>query len=435
MSNTTFGRNVRWQFAGSAAQAVLGGVLLLLIGRHLSAASFGVFSIVFGYVYVANALFEPRVQDLAARRFWRLQADAPADAPQKQAFADLLVFEVLGKALPCIGLVAAAPLLAGWGGLAPGSAMLIAGAAIGIYASRLGSGLAVGVLRVYGRSDLNALFASGELLLRLVLVMAFIAADGLTVAACIAIQCTTGFIANTLQLRAAAARLGVDAATWRPWRPAAAWARLGTQRRLILSSLGLSVSDLMNKDLDVTLIAPLVPAEQVGVYKMAKSIVLIAWRAVDPFTLSLMPEVNRLVAGGERVALDRLLRRSAFGLLLLAFVLGVAAFVLVTWFGPAVLGPSFAGIAALMPTMFVGVVVGAALVWGHPLCVALDRADLAFAGSLFGSAVGLLAFLALVPRFGLSGAGIAWSLAFLLNFVFTAAAAQWLWRRRGRGPQ
>jgi O-antigen/teichoic acid export membrane protein len=431
LSNTNFGRNVRWQFAGSAAQAVLGGVLLLLIGRHLSAASFGVFSIVFGYVYVANALFEPRVQDLTARRFWRLQADAP----QKQAFADLLVFEVLGKALPCIGLVSAAPLLAGWGGLAPGSAMLIAGAAIGIYVSRLGSGLAVGVLRVYGRSDLNALFASGELLLRLVLVIAFISADGLTVAAWIAIQCTTGFIANTLQLRAAAARLGVDAATWRPWRPAAAWARLGTQRRLILSSLGLSVSDLMNKDLDVTLIAPLVPAEQVGVYKMAKSIVLIAWRAVDPFTLSLMPEVNRLVASGERATLDRLLRRSAFGLLLLAVLLSAGAFALVLLFGPAVLGHSFAGVPAMMPTMFVGVVFGAALVWGHPLCVALDRAELAFAGSLFGSAVGLLAFLALVPLYGLSGAGIAWSLAFLLNFVFTAAAAQWLWRRHHQRPR
>jgi O-antigen/teichoic acid export membrane protein len=428
-AKATFRRNVIWQFAGSTGQAALGALALLLLGRELGASGFGLYAIVLGYVYVANALFEPRVQDLAARHFRDLAPETSPRPRHGRDFADLLAFELAGKALPCLGLWAAAPWLTAWANLPSGSATLLWATAIGIYVSRLGSGLATGVLRVFGRSDLNALCATGELALRLAGLLLLAVTDLLTVERCIALQCLTGTLVNAWQLRLAARRIGADRSSWHGWSVGAAVGRLGPHRRLIASSLGLSMTDLMNKDLDVALIAPLVPPEQVGVYKMAKSIVLIVWRAVDPFYLSLMPEVSRRVAAGSHSALDALLRRSAAGLLLLATTLAAAGYLMVWWFGHSVLGASFDGVRGLMPWMLVGVVLSASLVWAHPLTVALNRADLAFAGSLFGSVVGLAAFLGLVPLLGLRGAGIAWSLAFALNFGFTAVAAQRLWRR------
>lgn len=431
--STAFRRNIRWQFLGTASQAVLGGLLLLLLGRYLSASSFGIYTIVLGYIYVAGALFEPRLQDIAIRQFW--DVDEGPGPPHAQAFIDLLAFESIGKALPCISLVVLAPVLTHWGKLPEGSATLIAAAAIGVYLSRLGNGLATGLLRVRGRTDINALCTTVELSLRLLLTLLLVATGAMSVEGCIAVQCLTGFVVSAIQLRIAARSLSVDGSAWHQWNPAGALQRLDSHRRLILSSLALSVSDLMNKDLDVTLIAPMVAADQVGVYKMAKSIVMLTWRAVDPFYIALMPEINRLVASASRAALHRLLRRSTVGLLGLATGLSAVSFGLVVLFGDSVLGPSFGGIRGLMPWMLVGVVGGAALVWGHPLSVALNRPDIAFLGSLLSSLVGMAAFLFLVPELGLQGAGLAWSLAFLLNFLFTAAAALRCWRMQDPAAQ
>jgi hypothetical protein len=64
-----FRRNVKWQLVGSASQAVLSGLLLFLMGRELETSGLGVFLIVMGYVYVANLLFGPRIQGVAAKQF------------------------------------------------------------------------------------------------------------------------------------------------------------------------------------------------------------------------------------------------------------------------------------------------------------------------------------------------------------------------------
>ena len=82
--------------------------------------------------------------------------------------------------------------------------------------------------------------------------------------------------------------------------------------------------------------------------------------------------------------------------------------------------------------MLVGVVCSAPLVWGHPLSVALNRADLAFWGSLLGSTIGLCAFVVLVRLLGINGAAIAWSLSFLPAFLFTALTARRLLSLRFR---
>jgi O-antigen/teichoic acid export membrane protein len=425
----TFKRNVAWQSVGSASQTLLSGLVLLLMGRKLDAGGFGEFSIILGFVSVANLLVEPRMQDVAARQFWNLDRDEAARGSHRDFFVDLFAFEALCKLLPCAALILLSGPLVNVAHLPAQAATLIVVGAVGTYFAKLGFGLSVGVLRVLGRSDQFTYCATGELVLRLLLLLLLAGLSKLTVANSVVVQCLTGIVSNTLQLGLAARQLGSLGSTLRSWRPVVSCARLRQHRRTLLSNIGLSASDLMNKDLDITLLAPMIPSAQIGVYKMAKNIALLTWRAVDPFYIALMPELNRLISVRAYAETSRLLYRSSFGLAALAAALSLCTYLALAHFGEALLGPAFAETPGIMAWMLIGVVASAPLVWGHPLAVALNRADVAFIGSLVGSALGLGAFLALARTFGVHGAAIAWTLTFLPGFTFTSAVALRLLKR------
>lgn len=427
----TFRRNVRWQLIGSVSQALLSGFLLLLMGRKLGTEGFGIFSIVMGFVYVANLLFEPRIQDVAAKQFWDFNRE-DSSGGHSSHFVDLFAVEAIGKLLPCIALILLASLLALVGNLPPGASVLIVIAAAGVYLSKLGNGLSVGLLRVLGRSDLYTYCATGELALRLLLTLALVAFSELTVFGCVVVVCISGIVSNSIQWALTAKQFKGMGAALQEWTYAAALKRLRENRRLLLSNMGLSASDLMNKDLDITLLSPLLPSDQIGIYKMAKNITLLTWRAVDPFYLALMPEISRLVAIDNFTGVKRLLVKTSIGLLGWAAGLSLVSYVLLVCFGDSVLGAGFASIPKLMLLMMIGIVFSAPLVWGHPLAVALNRADIALAGSLFGSMIGLIAFLVFPPIYGLYGAAGAWTLTFLINFTFTAALTYHFFRMRAR---
>lgn len=427
----TFSRNVRWHFIGSVSQVLLSGLLLLMMGRKLGTEGFGIFSIVMGFVYVGNLLFEPRIQDVAAKQFWDFN---PEDSYGRHGphFIDLFAVEAVGKLLPCTALILLASVLASVGNLPPGASGLIMMAAAGIYLAKLGNGLSVGLLRVLGRSDLYTYCATGELTVRLLLTLALIAFSELTVFWCVVVLCISGIVSNTIQWVLTAKQLEGIGAALQEWKLAAAMKRLRVNRRLLLSNMGLSASDLMSKDLDITLLSPLLNYDQIGIYKMAKNISLLTWRAVDPLYLALMPEMSRLVAIGNFVGVKCLLVKTSIGLLGWAIFLSLISYLLLSFFGHSVLGAGFASIPQLIPFMLIGIVFSAPLIWGHPLAVALNRAEIALVGSLFGSVIGLIAFLVLPPTYGLYGAGVAWTLTFSINFTLTSAVTYYFLGKRAR---
>jgi O-antigen/teichoic acid export membrane protein len=427
---SVFRRNVSWQIVGSASTALLSGLVLLVAGRELAATGFGEYSIIIGFITVANLLMEPRMQDVVARQFWNLGPQSPDRAAFAHQFVDFVVFESLVKLFPALAVALLSYQLANFANLPPDAVGLITIAAVGNYFAKIGYGASTGVLRVLGRSDQFTLFGSGELLLRLLCMVALAAASLLTVETAVWIISVTLALANIAQLVAAGRHLGGLSGAFRGWRVSSMFSRLRDHRRLLFSNIGLSASDLMNKDLDVTLLSSLMPASVIGVYKMAKNIALLSWRAVDPFYLALMPELSRRVQGHDAKGTWSLLRRSTLGLTVLAAGLSVSAFLGVWLAGEWLLGPDFAGIPGIIVWMLFGVMLSAPLVWGHPLAVALNRADLAFWGSLLGLIVGLGAFFVLVALLGIHGAAMAWSLSFLPSFLFTALTARRLLRQR-----
>lgn len=408
----TFRNNLKWQMVGSASQAVASGLGLLLMGRVLGATGFGVFSIILAAVYLANALLEPRMQDVAAKQFWNVREDANP----KPAIYDFFLLEGLAKLIPCIGLTLLAPLVAHVSNLPAGSTTLIVLAAIGVYISKLGWGLAAGLLRVLGRSDLLTAFSTGDLVFRLLAMGALAAVGQLTVFWCVVILCISGSVSNILQWIVLLRQFEEDPAAAGGRSLASVLARLRENRHLILSNIGLSVSDLMSKDLDVTLIAPILPAGQVGVYKMAKNIAWLVWRAIEPFSLSLMPEVNRLVASGNPSQLRRLLWRTSALLFAVGSTMAVSVVIALHLFGAHVLGPAFGEVATLIPWIMLGIVGCAPLVWGHPLSVALHCPAITVAGSFMGMIGGLGLLFTLVPLYGIYGAAISSTASFLINF-------------------
>lgn len=430
MRGSAFRRNVSWQFIGSMSQSALSALVLLVMGRGLGAEGFGQYSIIIGFITVANLLMEPRMQDVAARVFWNLGSDPTTRPGHRESFLDFVAFEIVAKMLPLLGVVLLAGPIADLANLPEGSALLIAIAASGNFLAKIGYGVSTGILRVLGRSDQFTFCGSGELAVRLITLLVLMQLGELTVASSVITLSVTLMLSNLVQLWLAAHHIGGVRETLARWKLASSPRRLVDHRRLLLSNIGLSAADLMNKDLDITLLSPVMPAETIGVYKMAKNIALITWRAVDPFYLALMPELNRRVQLGDFAGTRSLIRRSILGLGALTVTLSAAVFIAVWFLGTLLFGPEFAGIPPLLALMLVGVVGSAPLVWGHPLAVALNRNDTAFVGSLIGSAIGLAAFFTLVNVIGIRGAAISWSLSFLPAFWYTSWVARRLLARR-----
>lgn len=62
--------------------------------------------------------------------------------------------------------------------------------------------------------------------------------------------------------------------------------------------------------------------DRVGIYKMAKNVALLIWRAIDPVYLALMPELSWLVVYRRWTSVSRLVRKSSISLILVAFYSG-----------------------------------------------------------------------------------------------------------------
>lgn len=429
-NSSVFRSNVKWQLAGSAGQAILSALVLLILGRYLSASGFGHYSIIMGFVLVANLTLEPRMQDVVAKHFWNFRESPGTREQHREVFVDFLIIEVVAKLLPCVAVIALAIPIVRLADLPAGSHWLIAIAALGTYFTKFAFGVSTGLLRILGRSDLFAACVNGELVARLVALGLLAVSGHLTVASSILTFALTGSLANGLQFVIAARQVPRVRETLRHWRPRPAVERMRPHRRFLLSNIGLSASDLMNKDLDITMMSPIMPAEQIGVYKMAKNFAQLAWRAIDPFTLALMPEVSRRISVGDFAGTRQLLRRSSLGLAALATSIAISGYVLLLLVGVQLFGPDYASIPSLIVWMLIGVIAGAPLVWGHPLAVALDRADIPFIGNLLSLSIGLGSFFPLVSLFGIVGASIAWATTFLPFFVFTSAVAFGLFKRR-----
>lgn len=429
-SRRRFARNIRWQFVANGGQALLGGCYLVALARFLGPTDFGVFSAVMALVSVVGLLLEMRLQEVVARDFCHLDDETPSNSPHAHHLVDLFVLETFSRALPALTLIALSAPLAHSINLAPKSSELLALAAGGFLLSKSGSSVSTGLLRVLGRTDIIACCITADWGLRLVISVIFALAWHFDVSLALWIALVAGMLCNVTQVILACREFAsrIEPISLAGWTVGAALVRLRGGRRLIASNLGVSASDLMAKDLDIAMISSVLSADKVGLYKMAKSFVQVLWRAIDPFYIAIMPEVQKLWQRGEKARLAKLLRKTSIRLFLLAIVLVVVGNGAVALLGSRVLGTEFADVPRLMMVMSVWLFVCAPLIWGLPLAVAINRPELSVGGSVLGLAIGLAAFTTLTPAIGLTGAALAWNATLVSGFLFTTGMSVWIAR-------
>lgn len=423
--------NLRWQFVANIAQAALGGLFLLALGMLLGVEGFGQYSITTALVSVAFLFFDARIQDVVAKNLFSADEKSISGVEHRTLLFDLFVLECLLKITPLLGVILTTEYLASFSQLPSDGVYWIILAALGVTLSKSGAGLATGVLRVLGRTDLIALFMSMDWGFKLLSVLGVAWLATLNVALALWVIIVIGGITNGVQLYVAHTLYSeIHGGDCLDWSFSGLFGRVGAHGRIILTNIGVSGSDAMSKDLDVALISSLLTAEQVGGYKMAKSIVQVVWRAVDPIYLAIMPEVQKLWHLGDRKMLFDLLRKLSLAVLVYAGFISTVTCFGIYLFDDLLVGKGYGDLLTLVLVMITWVVWCAPLLWGHPLSVAIDKPEFQFYGGLLGTGVGLVAFYFLTPALGVVGSGVAWSLTLVVGFSFTATASIFRARRQ-----
>ena len=415
--NSTFLKNVIWQFGGNASQAILAGILLLTMGKYLSATAFGEFSVIMSFIYVSNYLLEPRIQDIAAKHFSDLMSDKFSKIKNDDYFFDFLLIEIFLKLIPCLGVIFFSPLIVSFGNLPEGSERLLIIASVGTYLAKLGNGLSIGILRALGRSDIIAYCGIADLSLRLFMTILVIYFFHINVEVCIIILTITGCIAILIQWIFLCKIYGGVLDSFKQWRFKSITGRTFENRKFLISNIGISIADLMNKDLDITLISPLVSHDQIGIYKMSKNITMLIWRAVDPFYFAMIPEASKLIKLNKFSELANLFKKSSIIITIVTILGSMITYATFIYFGSRILNGEYILVPEVMIWMMLGVIISGPMVCAPAILIAINKPEISLYSSVIGTITGLLFFTELTSNFGIIGSAIAWSMSLSIGFL------------------
>src|SRR6266513_830447 len=159
----------------------------------------------------------------------------------------------------------------------------------------------------------------------------------------------------------------------------------GEVGRFLTVSAAMSLSDSFVRELDTTVVAWYLPLPDVGAYRMAKNIVLMLWRAVDPVYVVLMPEFARQLAGGRRHDTVRLATRTTMLVFAGSIVVRFYMFFILPTAVSAILGVSFSAVPQTANLMALGLLLGAPLIWTHALSVGAGKVHVQLCANLLGA--------------------------------------------------
>ena len=164
-----------------------------------------------------------------------------------------------------------------------------------------------------------------------------------------------------------------------------------------------------NYRLDVFLLAAFVPLAEVGIYAVAVALVEVLWQLPQAVSRSIFPRIKAGQLDRSRVV--RLSGALALGL----GILSAAGLALASWITVPLLGPDYARVPGILAVLLPGVVfVGIS----KPLAawtLSQGRPRQNLTASAIGLVVMVVGDLWLIPRFGLHGAAVASTLAYVVT--------------------
>ena len=420
-SPSLFGQ-LRWQTASNLGAAALGGIYLVYLGRELGARDFGLFALVTGVASFAFGATDLRSQE-AMVRYLAVFAERPGE---RAASVRLLLFvDASSRVIVWLLLLAVSPLVAKFLIKSHDAFATIVVAATAAMLAKIGNGPAVGVLRAFRRFDWHAASLLSTWIAKLAVTWLALWAAGTSVLVVLiaALVCDLG--GNLAIVWRAARELSEAQIAIRGAAASAAQSGAGEVGRFLAVSAGMSLSDSFVRELDTTVVAWYLPLPDVGAYRMAKNIVLMLWRAVDPVYVVLMPEFAKQRAGGRRHETVRLATRTTMLVFSASVVVLIAMFFLLPTAVSAILGVSFSAVPQAANLMALGLLLGAPLIWTHALSVGAGKVHVQLCANLLGAVLAGTTFVLLTPRAGLNGAAVGFAVALGAPFVISAV----IWTR------
>jgi O-antigen/teichoic acid export membrane protein len=242
----------------------------------------------------------------------------------------------------------------------------------------------------------------------------------LDVEICIIILSITGFIAILIQWIVLSNLSENFLEAFKRWKFKGIIGRTNENKKFIISNVGISIADIMNKDLDITLISPLVSHDQIGIYKMSKNITMLIWRVIDPFYFAMIPEASNLIKKNKFNELLSLFKKTSVLITIVTLIGSIAVFTIFSYFGSIILNSEYIKVPTIMIWMMIGVVISGPMVCAPAILIALNKPEMSLYSSLIGTIIGLFAFTELTSTFGIIGSAIAWSISLSIGFIILA---------------
>lgn len=416
-----------WQVASNIGVALIAGVYVLYLGARLGAEQFGLFALVLAIPTFSFAAIDLRIQEATARFLVQLKAPAQCAAYLRHFWR----IDVVARILVGVVLVVATPLLLVYVLRGHAGAGLLLVATVGMFLGKVANSAAIGVLRACDLFVWHArlLLLGWAVKLGVTIACVQLLSGGVLMA--IAVSVAVDALVNFATI--SRARRAARTAGWAPHAevPPLSADERSSLRRFLMSNLGISTSDSVLRELDTALVGMLLSLESVGLYRMAKNIVQMIWRVVDPVYILMMPEFSRQLAAGNDAAVHRLGRMITLTTFGVVGVIALAMVAVLPHVAPLVLGPSFAGLTTICGLMVIGVLLGGPFIWVHAAWIAEGRPDRQLIANVSGAVVAAIAYVSLTPQYSVRGAAVAFAISLSLPFVLSRL----LWQYHSNGKR
>jgi O-antigen/teichoic acid export membrane protein len=300
----------------------------------------------------------------------------------------------------------------------------------GVLLSKFGNNTAMGTLRAFGLFDWHATLLLSSWATKLVVTVTIFLSGGLDVLTVLLVSYACDAIANAIAVTRAVHELRARHLLT-PLPPTHAPGLLTAIRRFLLSGTGISLSDSLMRELDTTIVAWYLPLEAVGVYRMSKNILMLAYRGLDPVCTVLMPEFARLAGSGNYKQIMQIGFRATRILLFVTLAVLIGGALVLPYVVPMILGPQFAEVSKVTVIMLVGLVIGGPLIWSYALWVAAGRMGMQLLANVLGALCAGTLFVILTPRLAVTGAGMAFAVTVSLPVVLSFS----FWQLRSRSSR
>lgn len=377
-----------------------------LLARGLGRRDFGILVLLLSAARICQGITDVRVHEFVMRYAERARGLGSASALQQTLSRALridLMATAAGVAL-AVAIGAIAP------GVFPGVVhhrdllMLAILATAAMWSGRYWS---IGVLRLFHRVDRQAAVQLCGAFSRLAVTAIWFVCFKATIEAVLVIS-TVCIGAAAVALVVVARRVGreetqalsedvqLNVDVWHEWRA------------YVASNYAIGLLETAYRELDVQLLGWIRGAEEVSIYKVAKTFASAIMQVVDPVATLLFPQFARDVTAGRMTELRRFIVQVSAAFLAGGLILGIGAHVLAPIVFPRIAGVAYASSVTPFRIIVWCIVITMPLLFTHPLSMAFGRPQLYLAASAVGLCVLVFMAAIAVPSLGSSGAAYAY---------------------------